>query len=141
MGHGRPAIELMGGVELEIDTGGYDNGFVYTTRDAALTMFVHSGYLTYDQDAHTVRIPNEEIRLEFARALRQSDNAETMKRVQDSVRLIMDTIKKNSEAVAKGIKAAHMESSNPLNRNHESSLRAAIQVAYFAYKDYYVMLE
>ncbi len=134
-------IELMGGVELEIDTGGYDNDFVYTTRDAALTMFVHLGYLAYDQDAHTVRIPNKEIRLEFARALRQSDNAETVKRVQDSVRLIMDTIKKNSEAVAKGIKAAHMESSNPMNRNHESSLRAAIQVAYFAYKDYYVKPE
>ena len=134
-------IELMGGVEIEIDTGGYDNDLEYTSRDAALTMFVHLGYLSFNQDAHTVRIPNEEIRLEFARALRKSGNSETMKRVKDSVQLIMDTVGKNCDAVAEGIRAAHMESSNPLNRNNENSLRAAIQVAYFAYKDYFIKLE
>jgi len=43
--------------------------------------------------------------------------------------------------VAGQIKRVHEESSNPLNRNSEASLRAAIQVAYFAYKDYYVKFE
>lgn len=75
-------IELMGGVEIEIDTAGYDNDLTYTTRDAALTMFVHLGYLSYSRERKTVRIPNEEIRLEFARTLKQSANAETMKRVK-----------------------------------------------------------
>ena len=134
-------IELMGGVEIEIDTGGYDNDLSYQNRDAALTMFTHLGYLSYNQDKHAVKIPNEEIRLEFARTLKQTDNAETLKRVRESSRLIVDTIHGNAEAVALAIKTAHIESSNPLNRNSESSLRAAIQVAYFAYKDYYVKLE
>ena len=134
-------IELMGGGEIEIDTLGYDNDLSYTNRDSALTMFIHLGYLSYNQDTHAVRIPNEEIRLEFAGALKQSGNAETMKRVKQSVQLIMDTVSENSAAVAEGIKAAHLESSNPLNRNNESSLRAAIQVAYFAYKDYYIKCE
>ena len=67
-------IELMGGVEVEIDTVGYNNDLSYTTRDAALTMFVHLGYLSYQQDRHTVQIPNEEIRLAFARALKQATN-------------------------------------------------------------------
>ena len=134
-------IELMGGVEIEIDTAGYDNDLRYDTRDAALTMFVHLGYLAFNQEAKTVRIPNEEIRLEFQRTIRKSQNVETMKRVQESDQLIMDTIHGNAEAVAGQIKIVHEESSNPLNRNSEDSLRAAIQVAYFAYKDYYLKCE
>lgn len=104
-------------------------------------MFVHLGYLAFDQEKKTVRIPNEEIRLEFQRTIKKSQNAETMKRVQESDQLIMDTIHANAEAVAEQIKTVHEESSNPLNRNSEDSLRAAIQVAYFAYKDYYLKCE
>ena len=133
--------ELMGGVEIEIDTMGYNNDLSYNTRDAALTMFVHLGYLSYNQERKTVRIPNEELRLEFARTIKEDTNVETMKRVQESDKLIMDTIHGNEEAVAKQIKKVHEETSNPLNRNSEDSLRAAIQVAFFAYKNYYLKME
>ena len=134
-------IELMGGVEIEIDTAGYNNDLAYSTRDAALTMFVHLGYLAFNQDRKTVRIPNEEIRLEFERTIRNTQNEETMKRVQESNQLIVDTIHGNTEAVAAQVKKVHMETTNPLNANREESLRAVIQVAYFAYRDYYLKLE
>ena len=134
-------IELMGGVEQEIDTVGYNNDLTYSTRDEALTMFVHLGYLAYNQDRRTVRIPNEEIRLEFERTVRNTRNEETMKRVRESHQLIMDTIHGNAEAVAAQIKRVHMEAANPLNAHREDSLRAVIQVAYFAYRDYYLKLE
>ncbi|MBR1711265.1 MAG: AAA family ATPase [Clostridia bacterium] len=134
-------IALMGGVEIEIDTTGYNNDLTYTTRDAALTMLVHLGYLAYNQETRTVRIPNEEIRLEFARTIREDRHAETMKRVMESDQLIMDTVHGNEKAVAAQMKLIHEESSSTMNRNREDSLRAAIQVAYFAYKDYYVKFE
>ena len=134
-------IELMGGGEIEIDPIGYNNDLSYTTRDAALTMFVHLGYLSFNQEYRTVRIPNEEVRLEFARTLKQTDNPETMKRVRESIQLIMDTIHGEADKVVEQIRKVHMESSNPLNRNSENSLRAAIQVGYFAYKDYYMKCE
>ena len=137
----RTILGLMGGVEIEIDTTGYNNDLTYTTRDAALTMLVHLGYLSYNQSTRAVRIPNEEIRLEFARTIRDDRNPETMKRVQESDRLIMDTIHGNEEAVAEQIRRVHMETTNPLNANNENALRAVIQVAYFAYKDYYLKLE
>lgn len=79
-------------MEIEIDTTGYNNDLTYSTRDAALTMFVHLGYLAFNQDRKTVRIPNEEIRLEFERTIRSTHNEETMKRVRESDRLIMDTV-------------------------------------------------
>ena len=134
-------LELMGGVETEIDPTGYNNDLNYSSRDAALTMLVHLGYLTYSQDTRKVKIPNEEIRLEFARTIREDRNPETMKRVQESIQLIMDTIHGNEKAVALQIRKVHMETTNPLNYNSEDSLRAVIQIAYFAYKDYYLKLE
>ena len=79
--------------------------------------------------------------MEFARTIKEDTNVETMKRVQESDKLIMDTIHGNEEAVAKQIKKVHEETSNPLNRNSEDSLRAAIQVAFFAYKNYYLKME
>ena len=97
-------VELMGGVALEIDTTGYNNDLTYDTRNAALTMFVHLGYLAYNQANKTVRIPNEEIRLEFERTVRKSGNAATVQRVRESDRLIMDTIHGNAEAVAAQVK-------------------------------------
>lgn len=133
--------ELMGGVEVEIDTTGYNNDLTYTTRDAAMTMLAHLGYLSYNQDTKAVRIPNEEIRLEFARTIRQDRNPETMRRVRESDQLIADTIHGEEEKVAAQIKRVHLQTTNPLNANREDSLRAVIQVAYFAYKDYYLKLE
>ena len=137
----RTITELSGGVEIEIDTTGYNNDLNYDTRDAALTMLVHLGYLAYDQETRCVRIPNEEIRLEFARTIRDDKNPETMKRVRESNQLIWNTIAMDEKAVALQIRKVHMETTNPLNANREDSLRAVIQVAYFAYKDYYVKLE
>ena len=133
--------ELMGGVEVEIDTTGYNNDLTYDTRDAALTMLTHLGYLAYNQQTKRVRIPNEEIRLEFARTLRDDKNPETVRRVRESNQLILDTIHGEAEKVAEQIRRVHMETTNPLNANREDSLRAVIQVAYFAYKDYYLKLE
>ena len=105
------------------------------------TMLVHLGYLAYNQDTRKVRIPNEEIRLEFARVIREDRHPETLKRVRESDQLIMDTIHGNEAAVAERIRRVHMETTNPLNVNNENSLRAVIQVAYFSYRDYYKKLE
>ena len=137
----RTVEKLMGGVEVEIDTTGYNNDLTYDTRDAALTMLTHLGYLAYNQQTKRVRIPNEEIRLEFARTLRDDKNPETVRRVRESNQLILDTIHGEAEKVAEQIRRVHMETTNPLSANREDSLRAVIQVAYFAYKDYYLKLE
>jgi hypothetical protein len=38
--------------------------------DPHITLLVHLGYLSYDQEAETVYIPNEEVRREFIRAIK-----------------------------------------------------------------------
>ena len=65
-----------------------------------LTLLIHLGYLAYDETAKTAYIPNEEIRMEFSKAVRGTGHADTMKRVAESDRLIYDTVHMNEEAVA-----------------------------------------
>lgn len=113
----------------------------FETKDDVLTLLIHLGYLSYDEETQTVRIPNEEIRLEFFRAVRENRHDETIRRVQESAQLFYDTIHGNSEAVAAQIEKIHAEETAPLFYNNEQSLRSVIKLAYFSYKDHYLKFE
>ena len=64
----RTVAELIGGVEVAVDTKGFSNDLItFRGRDDILTLLIHLGYLTYDESTKKARIPNEEVRLEFIR--------------------------------------------------------------------------
>lgn len=141
-GLGETIARLLGGDAVPVDTNGFSNDLVtFRSRDDVLTLLVHLGYLSYDETTGKVHIPNEEIRLEFQRTIKADPRPETMKRVAESDRLILDTIHLRTDAVAAQIEKVHMEATNPINANNENSLRAVIQLAYFSYKDYYMKME
>ncbi len=141
-GLSRTTAELLGGISVEIDTNGFSNDLVtFRGRDDVLTLLVHLGYLSYEEETGTVRIPNEEIRLEFARAVREDRRMETMRRVRESDQLILDTVTGREEAVAAQIEKIHREETAPLFYNNEQSLRSVIKLAYFSYKDQYLKFE
>jgi len=141
-GLGKTIAQLMGGGKVLINSNGFSNDLVtFKNQDDVLTLLIHLGYLAYDEKTSEAYIPNEEIRLEFSRTIRQDRDPETMKRVQESDQLILDTIHRRTEAVAAQIEKVHIEATNPLNSNNEHTLRAVIQLAYFSYKKYYLKLE
>lgn len=134
--------ELIGGVEVPVNTNGFANDFVtFKGKDDVLTLLIHLGYLAYKEETRRVSIPNEEIRLEFAKSVREVEHAETIKRVAESDRLIYDTIHMNEEAVAAQIEKVHLEETVPLHYNREESLRSVIKLAYYTYKDHYLQFE
>lgn len=134
--------ELIGGVEVGINVNGFANDLVtFRGRDDVLTLLVHLGYLAYDESKKTVRIPNEEIRMEFSKAVRETLHTETMKRVAESDRLLYDTVHMNEEAVAAQIEKIHSEETTPLHYNKEDSLRSVIKLAYYTYKENYLQWE
>lgn len=140
-GLGRTAAELIGGGAVRVDTKGFANDLVtFRDRDDVLTLLIHLGYLTYDEETQKVRIPNEEIRQEFARAIRQVKRTDTIRRVRESEQLIEDTVHGKEEAVAGQIERIHEEES-PLYYNNEQALRSVIKRAYFSYGDEYLMFE
>ena len=102
---------------------------------------IHLGYLAYDSDTKTVHIPNEEIKLEFQKAIREVNHEATLQRLNESDKLFLDTIHMNEEAVAAQIEKIHREETAPLHYNKEDSLRSVIKLAYYTYRDYYLQWE
>lgn len=140
-GLGRTVAELIGGVEVKADTNGFANDLVtFRDKNDVLTLLIHLGYLAYDGETQKVRIPNEEIRLEFAKTIRQVKRDDTLRRVRESDQLIEDTIHGDEEAVASQIEKIHEEES-ALYDNNEQALRSVIKRAYFSYGDEYLMFE
>lgn len=132
---------MVGGGEAKVDVINFANDLeTFRDKDDVLTLLIHLGYLTYDEETRKAHIPNEEIRLEFARAVRQVKRDDTLRRVRESERLIEDTVHGREEAVARQLEKIHEEES-PLYYNNEQALRSVIKRAYFSYGDEYMMFE
>lgn len=141
-GLSKTVTQLIGGIGIQVDTLGFANDLVtFRNRDDLLTLLIHLGYLAYHEDTQSVHIPNEEIRKEFAKTIRQVKKDETIKRVQESDRLIYDTVHLNADAVATQIEKIYAEETAVLFYNDEQALRSVIKLAYFSYKGYYLKFE
>lgn len=140
-GLSRTIAELIGGVEVFVDTRGFANDLVtFRNRDDVLTLLIHLGYLAYNEKSRRVRIPNEEIRLEFVRSIREVRRDDTIRRVRESEQLIEDAVHGNAEAVARQIEKIHGEETS-LHYNNEQALRSVIKRAFFSYEEEFILLE
>ena len=134
--------ELIGGVKVKVNTTGFANDLTtFRGKDDVLTLMIHLGYLAYNAEDKTVRIPNEEIKLEFQRSIHEVKHEATLKRLEASEQLFLDTIHGNEEAVAAQIEKVHAEETAPLHYNKEDSLRSVIKLAYYTYRDHYLQWE
>ena len=88
-----------------------------------------------------MHIPNEEIRIEFERSIHEVTHEATLKRLKESEKLFIDTIKMNEESVATQIEKVHLEKTVALHYNREDSLRSVIKPAYYTYRDQYIQFE
>lgn len=141
-GLARTVAELVGGASVAVETLGFANDLTtFRSKDDVLTLLVHLGYLAYDSEVGTARIPNEEIRLEFQRAIHGVGYGETARRVRESEQLFLDTMAGDEDAVARQIEKVHAEETSPLHYNREDSLRSVIKLAYYTYRDHYLQWE
>lgn len=141
-GLAKTIAELIGGVKVKVDTNGFANDLTtFRGKDDVLTLMIHLGYLAYDSEEKTAYIPNEEIRLEFQKAIREVKHDETTKRLMESEKLFLDTIEMNEEAVAEQIEKIHREETSPIHYNKEDSLRSVIKLSYYTYRDHYLQWE
>src|SRR5699024_12277626 len=74
---------MIGGKKCKIDTKTFQNDMTsINSRDDVFTLFVHLGYLAYDRKSKSVFIPNEEVRSEFIRAVKEGRRPELAKAVK-----------------------------------------------------------
>lgn len=134
--------ELIGGVSVKVETMGFaDDLCTFRDKDDVLTLLVHLGYLSYNLETGTVRIPDEEIKKEFLKSIRFVKNKETQRRLRECDKLFEDTINMKEEAVAEAVERIHAEETFPLYYNREESLRRVIKLAYYTYRDNYLKFE
>lgn len=135
-------IQLLSGEEVPIDSETFQNDLVtIQSKDDVLTLLVHLGYLSFDFDKSTVRIPNEEVRREFVRAVKNGSHKELAKMVATSNELIEHTIDEDVEEVANAIEKVHSQATSPTFYNNEQALRSTIRFAYIAAVDDYVEIQ
>lgn len=57
-------------------------------KDDVLTLLIHLGYLAYDSETKTVKIPNNEVRSEYVNSVAASDWGEVSKALKDSADIL-----------------------------------------------------
>ncbi|MCR5454819.1 MAG: ATP-binding protein [Bacteroidales bacterium] len=114
----------------------------FKNKDDVFTYLIHLGYLTYDKDTKECYIPNYEVREQWFLALRDNKNyAPVMKMINESEKLLEETINGNSEYVAAALKEAHSRQTNPFTYNDERTFQSAIGLAFFAANNYYTVIK
>ena len=129
-------LRAIGGEELRLDPGTFNNDMAtVASRDDALTLLVHLGYLCYDIGTGRARVPNEEVRGELRRAVGRSRHPRVARVMRDSMRLVEDVLARDEQAVAAAIGRAHEAACAPIHYNNGQALRAVVKAALVAAVD------
>ena len=135
-------LDAMSGRDVAIDSDSFQNDMVtIKCADDVLTLLVHLGYLAFDADAMTVRVPNREVHAELVRTMRRSRHPKLRQVMLDSVTLLDRLIALDAEAVASGVAAVHNRECTPLFYNNEQALRAVVKSAFIAATGDYARIE
>jgi len=135
-------LKLIAGERLEVDVSSFNNDFqTFNSDDDVLTLLVHLGYLAYDKTSKRVRIPNEEVRMEFDKLLKKEKHTKLADLILRSEKLLSDTLSGNEKAVAEAIRQIRETNYAPTHYNNEQSLRYVVKFAYIVCVDRYLKVE
>ena len=133
-------IEMLADNSVRINIGTFHNDMTtFATRDDILPLLVHLGYLTYDVEKESVRIPNKEVAQEYINAISTMDWKEVISSINNSRKLLEALWNLDSDKVAAGVDKAHEEISI-LQYNDENSLSCTISLAFYFAREYYTMI-
>ena len=133
-------IRLLSYERVAINPNKFQNDMTtFASKDDILTLLVHLGYLGYDNINKEVYIPNNEVISSFIDSIESSNWKETTRAILNSRALLEATINQDSEAVAKYIEEAHLETSI-LQYNDENALAYTIYLGYITARNEYTLI-
>ncbi len=133
-------IRMLADEKVTVDTTKFQNDMsVIRSRDDVLTVLIHLGYLSYDRQKKTCRIPNREVAGEMTNAVEETGWTNVVKALQESEELLQATLDGDCEAVARGVDAAHDEHTSILSYNNGNSLACVLSIAYYHARNDYVI--
>ena len=132
-------LSMIAGESVPVNTGSFTNDMTtFRTEDDVLTLLIHLGYLAYDSDHKTVKIPNNEIRQEYVNSVSASDWGEVSQALKESADVLQAIWQRRPEQVAEGIRIAHFETSH-IQYNDENALSYTISLALYAARNFYTV--
>ena len=106
-------ISMIAGNAVPVNTGSFANDMsTFHTEDDVLTLLIHLGYVSYDYDNKTVKIPNEEVRTEYVNSISASTWGEVSKALKESADTLEAIWQKRPKQVAEAVRQAHFETSH-----------------------------
>ena len=134
-------VSMLSGDRVEVSTSFYRNTMSFDTKDDVLTYLIHLGYLAYDAEDGTCRIPNNEIKDMWALSMERARGYKEISRmIKDSKKLLEATWNRDEEIVAEGVAKAHTEACSIQRYNNEGSFQSALHLAYYYAKSCYTIV-
>ena len=137
-------IQMLAGEDVPVNVTSYMNTMdSFYSRNDLFTYLLHLGYLAYNMEEKTCRIPNREIRQEWLNAVEVSESySETNRIIEESRELLKETLAGNDGAVARALDVSHIHVTSNRSYNNEDALQSAIYLAYlYALNKYTVIRE
>ena len=129
---------MMAGEKVPVNVSKFQNDLTkVNSRDAALTVLIHLGYLAYDELTKSCYIPNYEISLEFENALEELKWDEIYNPISNSKTLYSETLKGNTEYINQIFDLNHKSLAGPFNKNKEDILGIITLISYYSIRRYY----
>ena len=133
-------IYMLSGGRCKVNPTGFQNDMtIIRTKDDALTVLIHLGYLAYDRRTMECYVPNYEVAGELTHAVETTNWTPVIRALKQSEDLLNATLEGDEEAVAKGIEAVHDENTSILSYNNENSLACVLSIAYYAARNNYIV--
>ena len=137
-------VSLIAGERIKVNATRFMNTMnSFKNKDDILTYLIHIGYLAYDSEQKTCRIPNGEVRQEWLNAIEDDpDYEKTDSIIKASEELLEETLRGNEEAVARALDESHINVTSNRSYNNEDALQSAIYLSYiYALNKYTVVKE
>jgi len=101
-------INMLAGGRCKVNPTKFQNDMsIIRSKDDALTVLIHLGYLSYSWQKSECYIPNKEVAGEMVNAIETNNWTEVVKALEASEELLQATLNGDEEAVARGVDAAH----------------------------------
>ena len=136
-------VKMLSGESVKVDIGMYLNTLTdFMVKDDVFTYLIHLGYLAYDYNTKTCRIPNKEVRQEWFRALSvMKEYKVTDQIIKASEELLQQTLQLNGSEVAKALNRSHIHVASHRNYDNEQALASAVYLAFIDALNYYTVFK
>ncbi len=129
---------MLAGEEIEVNVDDFENDLTeIDSEDAALTVLIHLGYLSYDKETGKCRIPNKEIAKELIRAINRLKWSGIANPISKSGKLLEETLKGNTDYIDEVFDKNHAELSTTFSKNKEDVLSTIALISYYEAKEVY----